>query len=389
MSDACAEQEPPLRGMVDWDTEVMRLKGNKTRRTKGKTIYCHENAEVIPPEDPPVKPASRNTKASPKQRNPITPDEKPPMKTRCSGACVHASQTGSQLDSCHIRVYFYDDEWFPRKSLSVLQSIKATYPGNITFEKIKTPRPGSRRSDKPKHGFASDNEPTFEVIPNSDIRALRAMLQKLTQRIDEDSRSLKPGAIYGFSRPDAPGYIKIGTTGPDNAEKRVRTIGQSCGFTPKLLFSAEMPCAAGIIESLIHLQLHENRRRNIFCTQKCTTQHDEWFDISETEAIKQVARWLAFSHSMPYVGNILKRFWKDMVEEVRAVLRDDSTPEKWVALMIDAIPLEKEEENRIRVTEVRFAIRIRAEGECSSLQVIQQGGFGDKVLTTVPLLMDT
>ncbi|KAF4464377.1 hypothetical protein FALBO_8784 [Fusarium albosuccineum] len=132
--------------------------------------------------------------------------------------------------------------------------------------------------------------------------------------------SLAPGYIYCFAEKSAPGYLKIGHTrslkihgensgivllpeeekDEDTVKRRLKEWGQKCGHDIDYKFRVLMPCAVWKMESYIHMTLHEEKRVARCPNISCTTNHKEWFEITEIEARSTIEAWQKFSELKPY-----------------------------------------------------------------------------------------
>ncbi|EXJ66016.1 uncharacterized protein A1O5_10993 [Cladophialophora psammophila CBS 110553] len=140
----------------------------------------------------------------------------------------------------------------------------------------------------------------------------REILRRLTQP------ERRPASIYVFDRPSSPGILKIGITA-HSVSSRLQEWSKQCGYTPNLLFSAEHVPHAKRIESLLHLELREERRREGMC-RGCGRRHSEWFEISEEQAEEVMGGWADFmERAEPYDSDgSLKDKWREVVEMMEA-----------------------------------------------------------------------
>lgn len=145
----------------------------------------------------------------------------------------------------------------------------------------------------------------------------RANLMSILNGISQYSgpRNRAPGYIYAFSRPNIPGFFKIGYTNaikkPSRrylhpVDNRLARWTSDCGHPVTEIFRVYMPSAAGRMESLIHQTLREHRRVEDPACRSCRDRkgrggaHDEWFEVDPETARKTVDVWLLFSTQMPY-----------------------------------------------------------------------------------------
>jgi hypothetical protein len=135
--------------------------------------------------------------------------------------------------------------------------------------------------------------------------------------------TLKHGYVYIFKSDRFPGHVKIGSTvkAPDS---RIKEWGTACEF--KTIQVTDKNDRAfrfcRIVEQIVHAELYNERK--IFYCDRCKmkhrftmaerekgageteldvrpTEHGEWFEISETEALEVVNKWRDWMiHQKPY-----------------------------------------------------------------------------------------
>lgn len=128
----------------------------------------------------------------------------------------------------------------------------------------------------------------------------------LRRHVDTDE-----GYVYGFQHPDDvaldpssslegnernPHLIKIGRS--KNHVARMRQISKKCGYIPHTVLVYHMP-RHGMVERVVHAQLHNSRLRDVGCTG-CGTRHEEWFRVDVRHAERTVELWKAFVERHPY-----------------------------------------------------------------------------------------
>ena len=129
------------------------------------------------------------------------------------------------------------------------------------------------------------------------------------------------GRIYIARVKNYPGIVKIGrTTKP--IQTRLRQIQRCIKHKLELVDDdkAHSPISNhGRVETLIHQELR-TYRRYFLCpckkrarqdddklqVHKCTTKHDEWFEISDAKACEVVTRWKSWMSSGPYSDGKLR-----------------------------------------------------------------------------------
>jgi hypothetical protein len=134
------------------------------------------------------------------------------------------------------------------------------------------------------------------------------------------------GFVYGFQHPEdialdpslpgahewSPHLIKIGRS--KNHRVRMRQISKKCGYTPHTVFAHFMP-RHGMVERVVHTQMHNSRLRDVGCTG-CGTRHEEWFRVDVRHAEHIVELWKAFVGCRPYgeQGAMLPA-WRERLEQ--------------------------------------------------------------------------
>ena len=93
------------------------------------------------------------------------------------------------------------------------------------------------------------------------------------------------GYVYAFRLYDTTGHIKIGYS--NNVSGRLKEWRTKYKCTIELIWQTRLIKNAGRVESLVHDDLREYRRRE----QKCCTTHHEWFCIDEDVAKQAVRKW--------------------------------------------------------------------------------------------------
>lgn len=114
----------------------------------------------------------------------------------------------------------------------------------------------------------------------------------LWKPLNADSPDSETGQLYIFSRSSDPNYVKIGfTKGP--VLDRLKEWENGCNYKPKLRYQTGKLPWAGRLEKIVHGHLVWQRRKEAKCKSnpKCQREHNEWFEMSVTEAIGVVQRW--------------------------------------------------------------------------------------------------
>lgn len=263
-----------------------------------------------------------------------------------------------------------------------------------------TPEPCPKRynmdqSDTNVEKTHASNRSPFDHISKDDKEALNQLLCKLEKPIYED-KMRAGGYVYGFTRLGAEDFIKIGSS--IDVFHRFQDFYNQCGYKPKPIFSASMPCAARVMESLIHLYLHSFQRRDTRCTSlkgKCKREHTEWFEVPTRVALEAVAKWQKFSIGIPFSdGGRLKRPWQNEVTRAQRRFHQSNgnskyqRPESWVQTMMGVLKKGVREEEHEVLSEIKLAIRLKNEDGMGTLELIDQGDTVDRILTSADVSFD-
>lgn len=138
---------------------------------------------------------------------------------------------------------------------------------------------------------------------------------KLCQKFGKDD--FKYGRVYVFRNPSFPGFVKIGWTTKQVAERLSQWRGK-CGDK-----SADLVHGTGILrhgqraEKLAHAELAEDWRVLKQC-DGCKLSHNEWFEVSEERATQVVKTWATFlTLANPYCEKgYLKDTWVGIVQDL-------------------------------------------------------------------------
>jgi hypothetical protein len=204
--------------------------------------------------------------------------------------------------------------------------------------------------------------------------------------------SRKCGSVYGFTRSDAqrdaapasecsPGFIKIGK-GDVDPSQRYDIIRDKCGYEPTILFKVDMPCAAKLMETLVHLDLYEHRRLDLSCSnhkgKNCQSKHQEWFEVDLEKAVVTVMKWQRFSTCQPYFGQgYLKSFWQKEVrdaqlERLMRAAKNEISPGiegGWTVRMNQAIARQKAGDCHVSLGDISMKVGL-VDGQEASLLVL-------------------
>lgn len=107
---------------------------------------------------------------------------------------------------------------------------------------------------------------------------------------------LMVGFIYVFWDVKHFGMVKIGRT--NNLEQRLKKWNSKCKRQHK--YHTELPEIPHVsrVERLIHMELKQQRR--LRGCDSCETNHNEWFEVSETHAVKVFEKWQQWIAQKPY-----------------------------------------------------------------------------------------
>lgn len=159
------------------------------------------------------------------------------------------------------------------------------------------------------------------------------------------------GYVYGFTHPDdrdmdvglsdptmmTPIHpVKIGRS--KRAAKRIKEWRRQCGYQPVVRFSYRMPEHARV-ESIVHAQLYNERRKQHPGSCQCDTRHDEWFDVGYEHADHLARLWQGFTRHRirPYdtFGSLVPQWW----ERLQNVDMDDENCWTWFTSWDPASPV--------------------------------------------------
>jgi hypothetical protein len=237
-------------------------------------------------------------------------------------------------------------------------------------------------------------------------KGARSVIKSLFQTLERTicDRDRASGYVYAYRRKGDSGHLKIGYS--KDTEPRLNKWKTQCGFTLTKVFDARMQCAAGVIERLIQLTLYICRRKDETCSAKaekegrakaesgeiakrhCTSTHGEWFEVTAEDARRTVAVWQSFSRTEPFVDGQLIKYWREGVNVVRKHFEDNGEkdgPEIWFSWMKEALPRFESASAIVPITEIKLLVRIKNQGDDSTVEILEQIGKGEKVLTAVPI----
>jgi hypothetical protein len=165
-----------------------------------------------------------------------------------------------------------------------------------------------------------------EFSPNKSytfLKELDAKIKRSILRTEKDG-----GYIYGFQR-EGEKYIKIGYT-KQTIKARMGQWESQCNQKVEVVLDEYMPHAAKV-EKLVHLCLHQERRRETRCNagKGCGTQHIEWFEVALDRAEHMLGVWKKWIETRPYdKGGNLKPVWVKHIDQIRKA-KTNSSLESW------------------------------------------------------------
>ena len=185
-------------------------------------------------------------------------------------------------------------------------------------------RQGSDSGGSPPREKQAESRSFDPYGPPKSILEINNAIKDILLRHQADADE---GFVYGFQHPEdialdpslpgahewSPHLIKIGRS--KNHRVRMRQISKKCGYTPHTVFAHSMP-RHGMVERVVHTQMHNSRLRDVGCTG-CGTRHEEWFQVDVRYAEHVVELWKAFVESRPYdeQGSILPA-WRERLEQL-------------------------------------------------------------------------
>ncbi|KAF9882402.1 hypothetical protein CkaCkLH20_00438 [Colletotrichum karsti] len=198
----------------------------------------------------------------------------------------------------------------------------------------KKPIPHSGAETKPRiHYFEPYQRPKTAGRINNDI------VEKLTAPFNVRERKAADkgdGYIYGYKLPrdhherggGSCRMIKIGYT--NNPQRRMREWGVQCSYEPQVNFTIRSAYYVKI-EEIIHLQLH-NERRKERCSV-CYRQHHEFFEIDTSRAEAVVRMWTRWAQLQPFDDDgRLSKYWSLKLADL-----DMEDPDCWERFLCEKV----------------------------------------------------
>ncbi|KAF2705693.1 hypothetical protein K504DRAFT_506085 [Pleomassaria siparia CBS 279.74] len=127
----------------------------------------------------------------------------------------------------------------------------------------------------------------------------------------------KTGSVYIVRDPTQPHLLKIGAS--INSSQRQKGLERGCDLRLETIFVSNELEHYIRAEHLVHANLLHLRRKNICIA--CGRNHQEWYEVSEEEAIRTVEMWTRFiQQEQPYnaMGK-LKSIWIFLMHKRRHV----------------------------------------------------------------------
>ena len=162
-----------------------------------------------------------------------------------------------------------------------------------------------QRRDSPNFLKYKNDLSTMEV----DARIIRCLVEPaITRSILWPNYRMKDGCIYVMRILGHPGYVKIGLTTRQPAERLWDHL--RCGYNIDSEFF-EVSCCQKI-ETIVHMELH-NQRHGFSCSS-CGKKHDEWFKMDYQKAKNTVQKWCRWMEEEPYgADNALTSEWQERI----------------------------------------------------------------------------
>lgn len=190
----------------------------------------------------------------------------------------------------------------PTASLNQKYTLSSKYSGKISSP--SSPSIDSIRSPVTHWPDQYDTTP-FDIVERSDspdnCKVSYDMIRRqMMERLDADDQ--KNGYLYVYEVEGNKGFVKIGYT-TRSIKKRHEEWCFDCNRQPKPLFpipttKATLVPNARRVEALCHAELRY-RQAIIYC-YGCFKIHQEWFEVSPTEAIAVIEKWSAWMKKKPY-----------------------------------------------------------------------------------------
>ncbi|KAM5348852.1 hypothetical protein ACJ41O_008675 [Fusarium nematophilum] len=203
------------------------------------------------------------------------------------------------------------------------------------------PRPVSGKRNQPM---------VFERLSTTKQCRLATILDKMKEQLHP--KGFSSGYIYCYGVDAAPDYLKIGyvkskkiedmggsghssptDANNKNVKRRLHEWKQTCSHEVNPQFTVFMECAVKTMESLIHLTLHEEKRKTPCTSDRCKRKyHQEWFKTTRDEALQIAKVWEQFSKQLPFgVHGELREPWYTYATQSRANYYDLTGVKEWLS----------------------------------------------------------
>ena len=145
--------------------------------------------------------------------------------------------------------------------------------------------------------------------PNSDLTVPQLIRQVLEQPLGKGTGYQNPGYVYIYWNPGKFGYVKIGHTTRTTEERLSEWNRGNCGHDAEEYKDITLPCQrvphVHRVERLVLAELRDFRLKELNCP--CgAKEHQEWFDILVSHAVKVRRKWEDFmlqrEHYEPKAG---------------------------------------------------------------------------------------
>jgi hypothetical protein len=186
-------------------------------------------------------------------------------------------------------------------------------------ELLQTPAPPALPSEPLPPAFTPFTSETrnpklrkFNKRRSIDSR-IRALIQK------NQGKPESPGYVYVLETKDyGPNILKIGRT-KHFPDRRVIRLKRDCGLqVDEVLDETQNPFYYfELVESLVHLELDDERLKLKCEFPKCTTIHQEWFKIHQKKALATVHKWRRWVIKNPFdESGQLTPYWAERAKSL-------------------------------------------------------------------------
>ncbi|SPJ73709.1 uncharacterized protein FTOL_03439 [Fusarium torulosum] len=206
-----------------------------------------------------------------------------------------------------------------------------------------TPTKTSPKSTLTKQTASTDSKSkhVFENygLPRS-IEHINEEIKKKLLRPLSETEMRQAGHVYIYTFPesyhDPHPYIKIGYA--KDVKKRMAEWKSKCGYPPELL--GQFPAEHYVkVETLVHAQLWNQRKREKDGCPTCGVKHHEWFKVDTMTINKNIGLWTSWMRQQPYDDKgVLQDKWRIRIESF-----DMANPNCWELLATGVFDEDAEE----------------------------------------------